>query len=204
MKKIYIGTAKEIGLRCIEWAKKNTPKGFKLTNSIEECDIFISVLYDKILNKNFLTQRPCHNFHPATLPEYRGVGAYSWVFINEEDKTGITLHLIDEGIDTGDIIEIREFLISPSDTAYTLHSRGAEIIYKMFKDWYHDILNQNFTAIKQTKKYKMYNQKDLENAKNITKYIKAFHFPGKESMYYINKDGNKIFIDLEQSYKDIR
>ena len=204
MKYIYIGTAKEIGLRCLEWAKKNTPKGYKIINNKEKCDIFISVLYDKILNDNFLKQRKCYNFHPAILPEYRGVGAYSWVFINNEPKTGITLHLMDKGIDTGDIIEIREFLISPNDTAYTLHNRGVEIMYKMFIDWYHDILNENYTAVKQTKKYKIYNQKDLENAKNITKYIKAFHFPGKESMYYINKDGNKIFIDLEKPYEDIR
>ena len=52
MKYIYIGTAKEIGLRCLEWAKKNTPKGYKIINNKEKCDIFISVLYDKILNDN--------------------------------------------------------------------------------------------------------------------------------------------------------
>jgi methionyl-tRNA formyltransferase len=197
MKKVYIGSAKQIGNKCIEWAKKNTPKNFQLTNSIEDCDIFISVLYDKILKEDFIKQRPCYNFHPAILPEYRGVGAYSWVLINGESKTGTTLHLINEGIDTGDIIEIQDFPILPHDTAYSLHAKGMELTYQMFKNWYLKLLNKDFLVKPQTKHCKIYKYKDLEKQKNITKFVKAFYFPGKESLYYYNKSGNKVFIDIK-------
>ena len=197
MKKVYIGTAKEIGFRCIKWAKKNTPKNFQLIDSIEDCDIFISVLYDKILKEDFIKQRPCYNFHPAILPKYRGVGAYSWVLINEESKTGTTLHLINEGIDTGDIIHTQDFPILSHDTAYSLHTKGMELTYQMFKDWYVRLLNKDFLVKSQTECYKIYKYKDLEKQKDITKYIKAFYFPGKESLYYYNKKGDKVFINIE-------
>ena len=196
MKKIYIATAREVGQKCINWAQKNTPENFKLVNSIEEADIIFSVMYDKIIKQNVLKNKECFNFHPGVLPEYKGSGAYSWVIINNEIKTGVTLHLIDPGIDTGDIIEIREFLISKSDTAHSLFLRAENLIFRMFREWYHDLLSGNYVATpQQSKKYKTYYRKDLDKAKNLTRFAKAFHFPGKESAFYINQKLEKIYLN---------
>lgn len=198
-KKIFIASSREIGTKCLEWAKNNTPDGYILTDSLEDCDILISVMFDKILKNNHLKNKKCFNFHPGILPEYKGVGIFSWVIINQESKAGVTLHLMDNGIDTGDIIEIREFMISPDDTAHSLFLRGEALIYKMFKDWYFDLLSDNFIAVPQKlKDGKVYKKSDLQKAKNLTKFAKAFYFPGKESAFYFNNNFKKIFLH----YKD--
>jgi methionyl-tRNA formyltransferase len=194
-KKVCILTSRDVGRKCVEWATSNTPTGFLLTNDINSADIVISVMYENIIKKKQIENKVCFNFHPGTLPEYRGSGVFSWAIINQERKMGITLHLIDEGMDTGDIIEIRQFLISRQDTAHSLFLRGEQVILKMFKDWYTDLLNDNYTACPQNpKEGKNYYIKDLQRAKNLTKFVKAFHFPEKEPAYFYNDKMEKTYI----------
>ena len=198
-KKVCILTSRDVGTRCISWAKQNTPPGFLLVDKISQSDIVISVMYDKIIEPKTTKEKVCFNFHPGILPEYKGAGAFSWAILNKEKKAGITLHLIDKGIDTGDIIEIREFLISKEDTAYSLFLRGEEVIYKMFKNWYNDLLDGRYTAVPQSLACgKTYYRKDLQKEKNLTRFAKAFYFPGKESAYYYNKNLEKIYIKYEE------
>ena len=198
MKKIHIATSREVGGKCQKWAQDNIPPDCMLTGDMHEADIIISVLYDKILSSDILKNKKCFNFHPGVLPEYRGAGSFSWCLINQEKKAGVTLHLIDKGIDAGDIIEIREFLISRNDTAHSLHARGQDIIFKMFKDWFRDLLSEDYTAVPQCRKDgHTYFRKDLEHAKNLTKYVKAFYFPGKEPAYYLDELGNKKYITFK-------
>lgn len=203
MKKIFFATARDIGRECFKWAKENTPPDCCIVSDMSEADIVFSVMYDKILSPETIKNKTCFNFHPGVLPEYKGVGIYGWVILNNESKTGITLHLIDSGVDTGDIIEIREFLIADSDTAHSLFLKGEQTIFKMFKEWYHDLLAGHYIAVPQRKSQdKMYLSKDLKKAKNLTRYAKAFHFPNKESAYYINQKSEKIYIDYTPKEKN--
>lgn len=197
MIKVHIATAREIGLRCQKEAKKQLEKNknYVYTDEMNESDIFISVLYDKILTKSFLADRSCYNFHPGILPDYRGSGAFTWSILNKEKETGVTLHRIDPDIDSGPLIEIRKFLIQEQDTAYSLFKKAEDTIFSMFKEWFPKLLDGQFEETPQTNlKGKIYYRKDLENAKNITHMVKAFHFPGKESLYYLNSEGKKIYI----------
>ena len=202
-KKIFIATSRPIGEECIKWAKQNTPTGFEIIENLQDADILISVLYDRILKRSEIQNKSCFNFHPGVLPEYKGVGINSWVIINNEIKTGATLHVISEGVDAGDIIEIREFMISNSDTAYSLFNKSNKLIHKMFKDWYHDLLNNNYNAVPQKKNVGVnYRSKDLQRAKNLTRYAKAFHFPGKEGAYFYNDKSEKIYIEYSQGFNN--
>ena len=200
VKKVYIATSRNIGEACKEWAQSNMIEGFEITNEQEDCDIFISVLYDKLIPISFIKSRKCFNFHPGILPQYRGAGVYSWAIINGEDKTGITLHLIDDGIDSGDIIEVRAFPIDKSkDTAQTLFDRGNKIMFMMFKNWFHMLLKNDYTAIKQDEtKAGIYYRKDLTSIKDLTKYIRALTFDNKESAYYLNNSGDKVYIEFKK------
>jgi natural product biosynthesis luciferase-like monooxygenase protein len=69
------------------------------------------------------------NFHDGPLPSYAGLNTPVWALINREKRHGITWHLIQGGIDEGDIIEQRLFDVSPADTAFTLNTKcfGAAI-----------------------------------------------------------------------------
>jgi len=197
-KKLYISDNNNIGQRCKQWAKINLPDGFEIVNNINDCDIFISILYNKILSKEFLKNKKCYNFHPAILPNYAGVGTMTWSILNKEKFHGITLHKIDNGVDTGDIIDTIKFKIDDDETSHSLYEKTMKKMLGFFKNNLYIILNENYTAIKQDfSDRKVYTYKDLDELLNLTNYLKATHFPKKPSPYYYNKNGEKKVISYE-------
>lgn len=58
------------------------------------------------------------NFHYALLPDYRGMNIPSWVIFNDENKTGITWHVVDDQIDHGEIIAQRQMLLTKKTIAF--------------------------------------------------------------------------------------
>lgn len=72
-----------------------------------ECDLFVSMSFNQIL-KTEIIKTPRLGFincHAGALPFYRGRNPLNWVLINGEKEFGVTVHYIDKGIDTGDIIK---------------------------------------------------------------------------------------------------
>jgi methionyl-tRNA formyltransferase len=67
------------------------------------------------------------NFHPSLLPKYRGPMPCYWIIRNRETRSGATVHFIDDGIDTGDIIMQREIPVFPDDTEPKLITRSIEL-----------------------------------------------------------------------------
>jgi len=63
------------------------------------------------------------NIHPSYLPAYRGQHVVNWAIINGEKETGVTIHYIDEEIDTGDIIVQKKISILFEDDVNTLHDK---------------------------------------------------------------------------------
>ncbi|GAB4223046.1 MAG: hypothetical protein Tsb005_16880 [Gammaproteobacteria bacterium] len=63
------------------------------------------------------------NVHSSLLPQYRGVHPVSWALINGETQTGVTLHVIDEGIDTGGILYQAPTSIDPHENIWCLTER---------------------------------------------------------------------------------
>lgn len=195
--KLHIATSRDIGFECIGWAKE---QGFELV-PMEECNLFISILYDKLVSAEFLRGKRAFNFHPGILPEYRGSGCFSWAIINEEKEVGITLHEIDKDIDHGNIIEIRKFPIFPKDTAERLFYRGCVVIRQMFKEWLPRLIKLDYVSSPQSEKNaKIYYKKDLDKVKDLTRFVKAFTFFGKENAYFYKDDGTKFYL-LRQSRK---
>ncbi|MCF8511768.1 MAG: LLM class flavin-dependent oxidoreductase [Rhodobacteraceae bacterium] len=66
------------------------------------------------------------NFHDGPLPRHAGLNAPVWAILGDEAQHGITWHLMEGGVDEGDILEQRLFDIAPTDTALTLNSRCFE------------------------------------------------------------------------------
>lgn len=189
MRKLHVATSRPIGERCIAWAKAS---GFQLV-AAEQCDVFVSVMFDRLVSEQFLSNRKAYNFHPGILPEYRGSGAYSWAIINGERETGVTLHEIDRDIDHGPIVEIRRFQVKPSDTAGSLFRQAENVMFLMFKRWLPEIAVSDPSAVPQDESRSgIYYRKDLEGAKDITRLVRAFDFPGKEPLYFISRKGDKV------------
>lgn len=101
--------------------------------------LIVVAAYGQILPKDIL-QLPgygCINVHPSLLPKYRGPAPIQRVIMNQEPKTGVTIMLMDEGADTGDIIIQQEEKLSNDYNSLTLSNRlanlGAELVLKTIK-----------------------------------------------------------------------
>ena len=92
-------------------------------------DVIVVVAFGQILPKSVLELPPygCLNVHPSCLPKYRGAAPIQWALINGETTTGVTIMLLDEGEDTGDIILQSSLSIDILDDAATLSVRLAKL-----------------------------------------------------------------------------
>jgi len=104
-----------------------------------QCDLFISMSFNQILRKRLFEypQLGTINCHAGNLPFYRGRNILNWALINDEKEFGITVHYIDEGIDTGDILAQRLHPISDQDDYDTLLKRAcsgcSDLLYETVK-----------------------------------------------------------------------
>lgn len=84
------------------------------------------------------------NVHPSLLPKYRGGNPYSTVIINNEKETGVTIHFMDEGFDTGDIVAQKKVPISDIETMGTLFNRlnmlGMQMLVSVLEQYEHGAL----------------------------------------------------------------
>jgi len=80
------------------------------------------------------------NVHPGPLPEYGGLHMNQWALRNGETRFGATLHLMDDGIDTGPVVAKEWFEITPSDTGLTLFTRTQHVAIRLLHKVLQDIL----------------------------------------------------------------
>lgn len=90
-------------------------------------DIFVVVSYGKILPANLLDIPPLKtiNVHFSLLPKYRGPAPVQFALLNGETKTGTTIFILDELVDHGPILAMKELDIDPDDTNISLQSKLA-------------------------------------------------------------------------------
>lgn len=83
--------------------------------------IFLSLEYDKIIHPKNFKSTELFNIHFSLLPKYRGMYTSAWPILLNEKYSGVTLHKIDNGIDTGDTIAQEKFYIGINSTAKDLY-----------------------------------------------------------------------------------
>jgi len=82
-----------------------------------EYDIILSIGYSYIIDKEVIdSAKICINSHPTLLPHYKGNGTGNWALRNGDTFTGVTIHQLDAGIDTGDIILQKKIDLTMFDT----------------------------------------------------------------------------------------
>jgi phosphoribosylglycinamide formyltransferase-1 len=86
-------------------------------------DLVVSAGFMRILAKEFVTTFRVINSHPALLPLFPGAHAVRDALAAGATQTGTTIHWVDEGVDTGEVIAQERLEITPTDTEESLHER---------------------------------------------------------------------------------
>ena len=112
------------GMNFIDWTDLKSPQFLDYIKSLN-VDVAVVASFNYKIPKELL-EIPKFGFvnvHPSLLPKYRGGNPYTNVIMNGEKETGVTIHFMDEGFDTGDIITQKSVEISPIETMGTLFNR---------------------------------------------------------------------------------
>ncbi len=150
-------------------------------------DYLVSIQYDKILKKEIIgvPEIGCLNIHFAPLPKYRGCMPIPWAII-DGSSYGVTFHWIDEGIDTGPIIDKVEYPVTEADTAYSLYMRATEEGIEIFKKNIPKIIDSSLPRIIQSEAESIYHPKGDPyerwiswswTSEQIDRFVRAFTFP---------------------------
>lgn len=134
-------TAKTYGIEtaCIpSKGKKREDFDREVVAFLEKYSIDYIVLagYMRLLSPHFIQvyKQRIINIHPADTRAFQGVGGYDWAWEQGLKKTAVTVHYVDEGMDTGDIIEQRELDISDCKTLQDIEIKGLALEHKMFSE----------------------------------------------------------------------
>ena len=95
--------------------------------------VFFSLEYEKIINVDKFKSKKLFNFHFSLLPKYRGCHTNFYQIFYGEKKSGVTLHLIDNGIDSGKIIDKSHYKIPINYTAYDNYLKLLKCSSNLFK-----------------------------------------------------------------------
>lgn len=150
--------------------------------------VFLSLEFDKIINPNLFLSKQLFNIHFSYLPEYKGMYTSALPILNGESYSGVTLHKIDAGIDTGDIISQEKITLPELITADNLYKTYIDFGTKIVTTNLPSIINKNFQSRLQSSKLSTYYSKktiDYSNLKinlnktanEISRQIRAFVFP---------------------------
>ena len=168
-------------------------------------DIIVSMSFNQILKSDMLAvpKFGVINCHAGKLPFYRGRNILNWALINDEKEFGITVHYVDEGIDTGDIIKQKCYPITDADDYNSLlqisYIECATILYEAIKE----IQNNSSQRIVQSTIHPVgfycgrrgfgdevinWNQ----TSRNIFNFIRSINKPGPMATTYCNEKAVKI------------
>jgi methionyl-tRNA formyltransferase len=101
-----------------------------------DVDVVVSFLFWNLIREPLLSLGGvgCLNFHPAPLPDYRGVGGYNVAILEGLPSWGVSCHFVDERFDTGDLVEVERFEIDQeAETAFSLDLKSQEHLLALFK-----------------------------------------------------------------------
>lgn len=193
--------------KIIKGDRINEPETVKKIKTLKP-DIILSVCFGYILNSEVIKIPPfgAVNLHTAYLPYNRGANPNVWSIV-EGAPAGVTLHYINPGIDTGNVITQKEVRVDWFDTGKTLYEKLEKDAFKLFQQTWPDIKSGRIKGKRQTGKGSFHQVKDLEKidrinlskeykAKDLINILRSRTFPPYNGAY-IEVNGKKIFLRLE-------
>ena len=167
------------------YAKKNR---FKIT-TLEDLYIiknliFISIEFEEIIKISKFKSKELFNFHFSLLPKYRGCHTNFFQMYFGEKYSGVTLHKIDDGVDTGPIISNIKFKIKINDNALDNYERLMKNSFLLYKKNFVNIFKKRYKEKKQN------NKKSTYFSRNSVNYDKMKYF-------HIKKINLKLFYKIK-------
>jgi methionyl-tRNA formyltransferase len=116
-----------------------------------EIDILVSINYLYIIEAHLinLPKLLAFNVHGSLLPKYRGRTPHVWAIINNETETGITAHIINEGCDTGNVLQQIKISILPEETGYDLLQKFQKNYFIIVSNVLNQIKNNQILSLPQ-------------------------------------------------------
>lgn len=169
------------------------------TKQIKELnpDFIIVAAYGQILPKDILDIAPCINLHASLLPKYRGASPIQESLLNDDIYTGVTSMLMEEGLDSGDILGLQYLKITPKMEVSAAFDELSQIAAKLTIS----TLN-NFENIKPIKQ----NESEVSFCKKIKKEDGLVNFLNAKKLYQKYKAYSfwpGVFLESELKLKDI-
>lgn len=122
----------------------------KLLESLDTDDVWIFLAgYMRVLSQDFLNKfnngsyYQVVNIHPSLLPKFQGLHAYERAYESGDAESGITIHLVDEGVDTGKILKQVKFERKDSDTFEDFQRRGLSLEHENYPKVFETIITGN-------------------------------------------------------------
>ncbi len=157
-------------------------------------DLGLSMLYWRYLKGSYLNHPALGtiNFHPAPLPQYKGVGGYNLAILNDESEWSVTSHFVDEKIDTGQIIGAISFPVDKcNETALSLEQKSQKALRRLFEDTLKVVLedpdniqtrpNEGGTYLSRQQLEAL---KEIDvDANDLDRKVRAFWFPPYHGAY---------------------
>lgn len=174
-----------------------------------QAEIGVSAFFGYIVGPDFLELVPagCVNVHPALLPYNRGAYPNVWSIV-DRTPAGATVHYIDAGIDTGDIVAQREIRVEPVDTGETLYRRLERTCVELFQEVWPAIRSRRATrhpqaagegTFHQTRDVEAIDRIDLDarvTAGRLIDILRARTFPPHPGAYFVNQ-GRRVYLRVE-------
>jgi len=189
----------------------NTIKSIFLKNNdsffIDNFDLGISCHSKQLFPANLVNSVLCVNIHPGFNPYNRGWYPQVFSIINKL-PAGATIHVMDEEIDHGDIIIQEKVQINSNENSLEVYNRVQKKEIELLIEVLDDILDKEFQCIKPDSEgnynsiqdYKKMCEIDLNKKvtmKEAIDYFRAMTHPPYKNSYFIDENGNKIFVSIE-------
>ena len=180
---------------------------------IENYELGISCHSKQLFPAKLVNSVLCVNIHPGLNPYNRGWFPQVFSIINGL-PIGATIHVMDEEIDHGDIIIQNEVKINSYESSLDVYNKIQAKEIELFSEVVDDILGNTF---ERTKPKSQGNYNSIQNYKKICEinldqkvtmeeainYLRAMTHPPYKNSYFIDKDGNKVFVSIELEKKEI-
>lgn len=177
-------------------------------------DIVLSAFFAYILKPDVIEipRRGCINLHPAYLPINRGWHPNVWPML-DGSPAGVTVHYIDPGVDTGDIIARRIVEVEPVDTGGTLHQKLTRELVELFKETWPSIKSGTNARIPQDPALATsHKRKDMDEldyidldrpyrAGDLINLLRGRTYPPYPAAFFCYQ-GRKVYVRVQLMYEE--